>query len=473
LERTLGDDLERTLSDDTDASLIPPPATSTYLFRVFSYDRPLLPPARHDLSDIVEVRIGRGERAAVREGDRLAIGARDPRISTKHARLRRVAEGWSIEDLNSRNGTAVGGASVQRALLGDGDWIECGRTIFRFRTGLPALAGSDPDTEATGPTLETRTLSPAFSQDIQRFARVAASRVPLVLAGETGTGKELAARAAHALSGRRGAFVAVNCAALPAALVEGELFGHRRGAFSGAIEDRPGLLRSAEGGTLLLDEVGDLSMSAQASLLRALQERQVMSVGATRPVPVDFRLIVAGQRPLEDLVREGRFRPDLLARTAGFTLLLPPLHERAEDLGLLIAALLPRLTPTPEAVTFTKGAARALFGHRFPLNVRELEKALETALVLAGDAPIDRVHLPDAITRSGETGPSGGTTGSSLPLPAPSGAEDSEGRATLIALLEEHRGNISAIARVTGKARVQIRRSLRRHGMDPARFRDE
>lgn len=472
MEDTLSDDMERTLSDDTEASLLPPPATSTYLFRVFSYDRPLLAPARHDLSDTVEVLIGRGERAAVREGERLALGAPDPRMSARHARLRRVAQGWSIEDLDSRNGTAVGGLSVQRALLHDGDWIECGRTLYRFRTGLPAPADSDSDTEATGPTLEMRTLSPAFSRDIQRFARIAASRVPLVLAGETGTGKELAARAAHALSGRRGAFVAVNCAALPAALVEGELFGHRRGAFSGAIEDRPGLLRSAEGGTLLLDEVGDLTLSAQASLLRALQERQVMSVGATRPVSVDFRLIVAGQRPLEDLVSEGRFRPDLLARTAGFTLLLPPLRERAEDLGLLIAALLPRLTPTPEAVTFTKAAARALFGHRFPLNVRELEKALEAALVLAGDAPIDLEHLPDAITGSREILASSGAPGSSLSLPGPSGAEDSEDRAALIALLQEHRGNISAIARATGKARVQIRRSMRRHGMDATRFRD-
>lgn len=454
--------MEQTISTETDSTTAPARKTSAYLFRVFSCDQPILEPARHDISGLSEIVITRGSRvSAVRENNRLVLSVSDGRISNPHARIRYNGKCWSIVDLQSRNGTSVNGASVESAVLEDGDWLECGRTFFRYRAALSAGENEEPDMQPFGPTEVVRTISPAFASDLRRFAKVAASKVPLILTGDTGTGKEVFARAAHALSGRSGPFIAVNCAALPAALVESELFGYRRGAFSGATEDRPGLFRSAHGGTLLLDEIGDLSSSAQAALLRVLQERQVLPVGGTRPIDVDFRLIVAGQQPLEDLVRAGRFRADLLARAAGFALRLPPLCERIEDLGLLVQAILPRLTSDWNKVTLSRKAADALLTHSYPLNVRELERALEAAVVLAKNHRIDVDDLPSSI-QDGVVG--------QLPEEIPMDENDPE-RKLVIRLLVEHKGNISAMARASGKERVQIRRWLKRFRLDPERFR--
>lgn len=461
--------MEQTISTDTDSKIAPALNTSAYLFRVFSCDQPVLEPARHDISGLSEIVISRGSRvSAVRENNRLVLSVPDGRISNPHASIRYNGQRWSIVDLQSRNGTSVNGASVESAVLEDGDWLECGRTFFRYRAALPAVDNETSDMPPIGPTNEVRTISPAFALDLERFAKVAASRVPLILTGNTGTGKEVFARAAHVLSARSGPFVAVNCAALPAALVESELFGYRRGAFSGATEDRPGLFRSAHGGTLLLDEIGDLSSSAQAALLRVLQERQVLPVGATRPIDVDFRLIVAGQQPLDNLVRAGRFRADLFARAAGFTLRLPPLCDRIEDLGLLISSILPRITSEYAKISFSRKAASALLNHNFPLNVRELERVLETALVLAKGNRIDSVLLSD---RNPDDDTRLDASKAFRDIEVPSEVVDDEKRKQVVALLREHHGNISAIARATGKERVQIRRWLQRYGLDSEAFR--
>src|SRR5262249_27344255 len=163
-----------------------------------------------------------------------------------------------------------------------------------------------------------------------------------LIEGETGTGKEVIARAIHGLSGRPGPLVAVNCAALAPSIVQSELFGYRKGAFSGAADDRLGLIRSADRGTLLLHEIGDLAAPAQAAILRALQERRVMPVGSTGEVAVDVRFCAATHRRLQELVRSGDFREDLLARLSGFVIRVPPLRERREDLGLLISTIIGR-----------------------------------------------------------------------------------------------------------------------------------
>jgi transcriptional regulator with GAF, ATPase, and Fis domain len=324
----------------------------------------------------------------------------------------------------------------------------------------------------------------------------------------------------HHLSKRPGHFVAVNCGAIPATLVETELFGYKRGAFSGAVDDRPGIIRSADKGTLLLDEIGELPLSSQVALLRVLQEREVTPVGATRPVPVDVRVVAATHRRLSDLVEARTFRPDLLARLSGYTLRLPPLRDRTADLGLLISAILHRIAPAVAAhVTFSGAAARALFRHPWPLNIRELEKALETALVLSGDGPIDVAHLPEAMRALGGTSGSGGrgvheSFGTetaphamhALTRPPPgfgapafghpgglggastgldgkpfdqTGDHGSQGsvlppgftppgappRDELVRLLREHGYNVSAVARATGKGRTQIQRWMRRYGI--------
>lgn len=453
--------MDETISTETDSTLAPAQTTSDYLFRVFSCDQPLIAPARHVLSNTREVLLVRGEKIeALREADKLILMIPDRRMSNPHARLLHSNGQWTLEDLQSRNGTFMEGTAIRSTVLDNDTWFECGRTFFRYRKRLN-LHGENPDSEAVGLTPAVQTTLPTFAKDLERLRKIAESRVPIVLYGETGTGKEVFARAIHALSGRRGAFVAVNCPALPATLVESELFGYRRGAFSGATEDRLGLLRSADGGTVMLDEIGDLTPTAQASILRALQEREVLPVGATRPVPIDFRLIVAGQKPLEDLVRHGRFRADLHARAAGYTLRLPPLRERIEDFGIITASLLTKLSATPERMSFTRASARALLAHDYPLNVRELERALEAAVVLAGNHRIDTEHLPDSIQ---------GGANRHLPSATPIDANDPEQK-LVVGLLVEHKGNISAMARAAGKERVQIRRWLKRFGLDPQRFR--
>jgi transcriptional regulator with GAF, ATPase, and Fis domain len=461
----------------------------SHLVIAFEAARPLASPSRHSLADVDVVTIGR---ASSRRWEREAAGATsvrhlglrvpDPRLSSGHARIARVYGRWIVEDLDSRNGTFVNGRRVPRAPLADGDLIEVGQTFLLFRELSAGAADARPDVDAAElapPVPELATLSPALEKAFAGMVQVATTGVPVILCGESGTGKEILARAVHRLSRRAHDFVAINCAALPESLIEAELFGHKKGAFSGATEDRPGLVRSADGGTLFLDEIGDLRESSQGVLLRVLQEREVLPVGATRPVKVDLRVVAATHRDLPALVAQERFRADLLARLSGYILSLPALRERREDLGLLVATLLRRVTPDQGArVTFTAAAARALFLYPWPNNVRELERCLETASALAGERAIDVEHLPAAV-RAAE-GPS---TGSAPPPPrrgsepavddAGPAAEHGPSCQELEALMKEHQGNLSAVARVLGKDRVQIRRWLKRCYLDPRAYRQD
>jgi transcriptional regulator with PAS, ATPase and Fis domain len=279
--------------------------------------------------------------------------------------------------------------------------------------------------------------------------------VPIELLGESGTGKEVVARALHALSGRAGRLVAVNCGAIAGNLVESELFGSRRGAFSGA-EDRVGHVRTADRGTLLLDEIGDLPLPAQAALLRVLQEGEVVPVGDSVPIAVDVRVIAATHRDLDAKVAAGEFRADLLARLGGLRATLPPLRDRREDLGLILAEAGPR--------ALTREAGRALLAHDWPLNIRELRQAIDAAIALAGDAAIGLEHLPEPVRRAHLQ------PGDEAAVDALS-AEDRAVRDRLVELLREHRGNVAAVARSLGKARPQVHRWLRRFHLDADSYR--
>ena len=225
--------------------------------------------------------------------------------------------------------------------------------------------------------------------------KIAGTDVTVLIRGESGTGKELVARAIHERSTRRDrAIVAVNCAAIPETLIEAELFGHEKGAFTGAVAQRDGLIEAADGGTLFLDEIGELTPAAQSRLLRVLQEGEIRRVGATGNRHVDIRLVAATHRDLETMVREGAFREDLYYRLKVVQLELPPLRERPEDLpaltGFLLAKIGRRLKrPVPD---LGEGAREAIAGHSWPGNVRELENALERAVILA-DAMITPEHL--------------------------------------------------------------------------------
>ncbi|KQV45706.1 sigma-54 dependent transcriptional regulator [Massilia sp. Root335] len=226
-----------------------------------------------------------------------------------------------------------------------------------------------------------------------QIARLARSQAPIAINGESGSGKELAAREIHAQSARAGKpFVAVNCGAIPEALMEAEFFGHRKGAFTGANDERDGFFQAANGGTLMLDEVADLPLAMQVKLLRAIQERRVRKIGATVEEPVDVRIVSATHKDLAKCVEAGAFRQDLFYRLNVIELTLPPLRERLDDLPLLVDAILARLAG-PDGARLGPGVLDALRGYAFPGNVRELENVLERALAFADDGVIEAGDL--------------------------------------------------------------------------------
>jgi transcriptional regulator of acetoin/glycerol metabolism len=437
-----------------------------HLFVVLEGERPIAGGMRIALRGADEVLLGRGDASSasrtVEAPARIAVDLADRKVSTRHARLVRDAAGWTLEDAGSTNGSFVNGRRVASERLEDGDVIGVGRTVLRLRLALPTPAGT-PDVlvadHARGVMPGLGTLIPSLASELATVARMAASNVPILLLGETGTGKEIMARAIHAASNRAGPFVAINAAALPPTLIEAQLFGHLKGAFSGAARDEIGFVRSAHEGTLFLDEVGDLPRAAQGILLRVLQEGEVVPVGATRPVRVDLRVIAATHQPLEAMIERGDFRADLFARLHGFGHRLWPLRDRSEDVGLLVADLLPRLSPaSAERVRFTSDAALTLVRHRWPLNVRELAQALSRALTLSDDGSIEVDHLTSAITL--------------IPRDErPAEDPDRAMRADLEGRLRKHRGNVTTVAKEMNKAPMQIYRWMRKLGLDPKSYR--
>jgi len=445
-----------------------------HLFLVLQSDQPLAPSVRLSLEGVETIELGRsGQFVAGRDGpggSRLVIGLPDVWVSTSHAVLRYSSPSWTIEDMKSKNGTLINGRLERRAALADGDLIELGHSFFLFRQALgtspdepTVLKSSDIQSQAPGLT----TLVPCLAAEMRKLEAVAASTVSVVLQGESGTGKEVAATAIHRLSGRVGPFLPVNCGGLPETLIESELFGSRKGAFSGADKDRPGLVRSADRGTLFLDEIAELPASAQAALLRVLQDGEILPIGATQPSRVDVRFIAASNRDLDALVARGLFRTDLLARISGFVVWLPPVCDRREDLGILIGALLERqLGDRAGEITFSCDAARALLLYPWPLNIRELEKWLATSVVLSGGHRIELEHLPIRVdAKPGSPGTALSAGNDTLVR-----AQEQEGelrkREELLTLLREHGGNVSAVARALGKARPQIQRWIKRYHIE-------
>ncbi len=429
---------------------------------------PLHPTSRHRLDDVDVVELGRGpagvERDRAGELRVLRLRVPDPMMSSDHGRLRRDGTTWLLDDPRSKNGAVVNGRPTRCAPILDGGLFELGHTLFLFDHELDdgdvvADLGSDA---LVGPDADLITFLPGLRGELATLAQVAPSDVPALILGESGTGKEVCAQALHRLSRRPGPLVAVHCGGLAPQLLEAELFGHRKGAFSGAVTERPGYVRAADGGTLFLDEIGDLPAAGQAALLRVLQEREVVPVGDARPVRVDVRICAATHRDLPAMVATGTFRQDLYARLLGVTVTLPPLRERRGDLGLLIARLLRRVPGGVDA-RFVPAAAYALVSHDWPLNVRELERTLAAAVVRAAGAPIDLAHLPGPLMASAPS--------LDQPPAAPADDDDPGMRATLVDGLERHRGNVGALARELGKHREQVHRSLRRLGIDPAGFR--
>jgi transcriptional regulator with GAF, ATPase, and Fis domain len=417
-------------------------------------------------------------------------------VSRQHARIAYHAAtsvgnttrpaAWVLTDLGSRNGTMVDGAFVKELPLEHLQELRIGDAIFKFVEAgaeryvsyrLDGMMFAEKKSRALDELVGGAQMD-AIAADIER---IAPTELSCLVLGDTGTGKEVAARGIHRLSGRKGSFQAVNCAAIPHNLLESELFGYRRGAFSGADRDKPGLVKLADGGTLFLDEIGDMPLEAQAKLLRVLQMREVFPLGGTTPEKVDIRVVCATHRDLHAHVTEGKFRGDLFARLNEHVVRLPPLRERKEDVYRLAKAFATRYGQ-PE-LTFTFSAMVALLHYDWPFNVRELESCIKRGVALTTGGVLDTPHLPDAIATFmkgyGEKRSQAPTARILPPFPHVVGAPSPARRASaptaeeLRALLERHKGNVAAVGRELGKERMQIHRWLKKYEIDLDRYRAE
>ena len=398
-------------------------------------------------------------------------------VSRTHAELTWDRGAYVIRDLGSRNGVLVNGRRITTDRLEAFDEVRIGDAIFKFVAGnAEEYAGYRIDGSTFGDRRRARQpshLVGGYQMDliVAQLERIAPAELSVMLLGPSGTGKEVVASELHRLSGRSGAFVAVNCAAIPANLLESELFGFKRGAFSGAERDKPGLIRGAHHGTLLLDEIGDMPLDAQAKLLRVIQAKEVLPLGATQPERVDVRVVSATHRDLRRLQREGRFREDLFARLNEYQLRLPPLHERKEDVFALVRAFLARHGRPDLQVSVPFMVA--LLHHDFPYNVRELEAAVKRAVALANSARLDVELLPDAIREAVVDYGRGAGAQETRDVPEDDGAGGlgTPSETELRAMLVTHHGNVAAVGRELGKARMQIHRWMKRYGIEVDEYR--
>jgi transcriptional regulator with GAF, ATPase, and Fis domain len=415
--------------------------------------------------------IGQGQiRTVPFVSDTLTIGRSDecdvvvdhPKLSRKHARVTR-RQGLAVEDLGSTNGILVGGATRHGGpptTLREGEAFHIGPFAFV----VTHAAAAEPSSRRSG--AERLVITDPTEDKVPPLIReIAESGVNVLIQGETGVGKDVLASTIHALSKRNGPFARINCAALSESLLEAELFGYEKGAFTGAVGRKTGLLEAASGGTAFLDEMGELPLSIQAKLLHAIEVREVLRLGATRPVSIDARFVAATNRDLPAEVAAGRFRSDLFFRLDGVTLHIPPLRDRRS----MIAPLALRfLSDAAARLGHAKASAspdvlQALETRSWPGNVRELKAVIERALLLARGGEVGVRHLAFA-KESGEI------AAPAPPAPAPSPAprveaagdlsfltpEQLEDRANIIAVLEECVGNQTRAAKKLGIARTTL-----------------
>lgn len=389
------------------------------------------------------------------QGAKLSIG-RDPSanlhidgsgVSRLHAELYRQGPLYVVRDSGSTNGTWLKGRRIEHAPVAPGSVLRIGSWIGVFTLlseDAPSFAQLSPGVFG----------GPELAELMEPLKRVATTTLPIALVGPTGSGKEGLARAVHHFSGRSGPLVAVNCAAIPEHLAEAELFGYRRGAFTGAERASAGHFRAAQGGTLFLDEVGELSLAMQAKLLRAVETRQVQGLGEEQPSSLDVRFVTAAQRPFTELVAERRFREDLAARLSGLELRIPRLAERRADVAPLFAQFLkdqsggrpPEVEPR---------LIEALCNHDWPQNVRELELLARTLLALHGHEPrLAHQHLPSRFAHLLEQ------PASSAPPAAPAQDRREHDRRSIEQELSKNGGNVQAAARALGISRQRVYRVI-------------
>lgn len=386
----------------------------------------------------------------------------DPKMSREHARISPTADGAMITDLESSNGTFVNGERVSRARVRRGDVIRVGDS-FMILTTITVLENTIRDSQMVGN-------SDSLERVKREIAMAAEGDTTVLFLGESGCGKDLAAQELHRLSKRRGEFVAINCGAVPENLLESELFGYKKGAFSGANSAKIGLFQAANGGSLFLDEIGEMSSAMQAKLLRALQNKEVRPLGSTTPERIDTRVVCATNRDLIDAVNRKLFRGDLYSRISQLVIEIPPLRARREDIPVLMAHFRPR----SEHREFSGDLVEAFLLHPWPFNVRELDGVLSLAVMESrGDEKItvgSRVEkqLQDhAKIQLGEAAALDETVDE-----LPDDGRYQISKDELIALLQQHQGNVKQVAIQLGKHRYQIYRWLKAYDIDPLRYRD-
>ncbi|MFO0586283.1 MAG: sigma 54-interacting transcriptional regulator [Polyangiaceae bacterium] len=387
----------------------------------------------------------------------------DPRVSRRHCRLTLVERGVLLEDLDSKNGTLLGDTNVLRALVAPETPVLLGgsRLVVRI-AGEPSVLDLHPVAHfggAIGSSLAMRAL-------FARLQRASASQETILLLGESGTGKEVLARAVHDTSPRRdGPFVVLDCSAVAPNLVEDELFGHAKGAFTGAQAARPGVFEQASAGTLFIDEIGELPLELQPKLLRALETRQARRIGALAKEAFDFdcRIVAATHRDLRALVAEGKFRSDLYYRLQVLEMRVPPLREHKEDIPLLVERLLAASTPPRRVEELPANTMAMLTAHDWPGNVRELRNAVARLVVLA-----DLGDLKEA--PSTPNAPSGeADLGALLAMPlrdARSAVIERFEYNYLRATLRRNGGNVIRAAEAMGVTRQLVYKMMARYGID-------
>jgi DNA-binding NtrC family response regulator len=392
----------------------------------------------------------------------VAIVLADPEVSALHCELRAVSEGILVRDLGSTNGTFIGAVRVREAIVSTQSELTLGKTKIQ----LVPEAKRRVDvgfSDHFGPLVGN---SPRMRRVFGVLEKVARTPLSVLIVGETGTGKELVAKALHEVSDRAGSpFVVVDCGSIPPTLAESILFGHERGAFTGATERRKGALAESDGGTLFLDELGELPPELQPKLLRALSEKQVKRVGGAAFEPIDVRVLAATRRDLGVEMNAGRFRSDLFFRIAQVRVELPALRERLSDLPLLVADVCRRVDKPQHVETVLAWIERRMASHDWPGNVRELVNVASVAATLADDpAAIDDVLTlaRDVAEFDGAGAVGGGTAFGDAKRLAVSAFE----RDYFTGLAKRCKGNVSEMARQSGMERHHVRAYLRKYGID-------
>lgn len=396
-----------------------------------------------------------------RDGSEARQAVEHATVSRRHLSIRRDGPSVLAVDLESRNGTWINGVpagSLPRA-LNHGDVIRMGEVcaVLELGDGDPPVDGATDANALPG-------RSAAAVRLRESIARTAGDPSPALISGESGTGKEFAARELHRQSRRRGPLVVTNCAALSATLIDSQLFGHEKGAFTGAVSTQPGLFRAASGGSLFLDEIGEIPLEVQPKLLRAVELGEIAPLGDTKTINVDVRIIAATNRNLGEDVEAGRFRRDLYARLSLFEIMLPPLRERRADIPMWIERLTTRWRdardqPTGAPLKLSAEAMETVLLHRWPENLRGLDQLVHALATAPTEDTITRAMLPEWLQTPTKPAPKTSEK-------TPSGRRAKPDRASLEQSLRAHDWNVAAVAAEYERDRKQIYRWIEAYGID-------